>query len=229
MATGFPFNMMYREAVAICQKHRVGTIVPEQFYILWNQAQEKIVAQKIQVMEVNKKAYDDLLPLKRAIKNISFTIANDGYSYLIGRYTIPTEYRRILKLSVKLSPTGIPVKTILIKANEATDILNGVYSAPSAHQIYYSIDYVPYSVGPPVVPASRTINIYVPIGTTSATGHIEYYVDPTLVTATDVVDTTLESVFNKEMCDEIIRMTALMYIERVQDPRYQTYINSQQQ
>lgn len=219
MAVGFPYNMMYREAIAICQKHRVGTIVPEQFYILWNQAQEKIVAQKIQVMEVNKKAYDDLLPLKEQFKNVPFTLASDGYAYRIASYEFDVPYRRILKVSVKLSADTAPVKCVLLKANEATDILNGVYSAPTIHQCYYSIE----------LDGTTFIRVYVPTATTVVTGHIEYYVEPTLVTATDVVDTALESVFNKEMCDEIIRMAALMYIERVQDPRYQTYINSQQQ
>ena len=215
MAAGFTWNMMYREFVAICQKQRVGTVIPSQFAILWNQAQEEEVANMLKVMEVNKDIYDSLMPLKRIASNQVFTVTTNTFGLRVATFTPANPVRRILKLSVRLNGSGYPVKCVLIKSNESTDILNGVFSRPSQHQCYYSKDNN----------ANDTVTVYVPTATTTVNGYLEYYVEPPLVATATVTSTTLESVFNKEVCSKIIQIAARMYIERVQDARYPTYNN----
>lgn len=206
---------MYKDFLAIVRKSRIGTVIPEEFARVLNQAIEEVVTNKLSSMEINKKIYDDLSPLRKNVKERSMSIVStDNFPSVSCEINTGKGYRRIASVSVNLSSTAKNVKCHLINSNEKTELLTGYYSKPSKHKCYYA----PYVVG-----SKQMLKIYVPSSMVSGvTSNYDIYISPDIIQAIDVTGSST-SVFGKEICNEFVNAAARMYIERVQDARFQTF------
>lgn len=205
---------MAKDFLAIVRKGRVGTVQPYDMAVILNQATEAVVTEKLKVIEIDKKSYNDLLPL-RVTSTITATVSDPGDLFSNKTFTVPSDFRRDIRLTAKFGENA-PTKTILIKSNEATDILNGVFSRPDIHQTYYMY----FLMGN--VPS---IKIYTGNITDSLKAQFEYYKNPTVITESMIIEGSILSEFNNEVSMEIIEKAALMYLERVQDARVSTFNN----
>lgn len=205
---------MAKDFLAIVRKSRVGTVQPYDMAVILNQATEAVVTDKLKVIEIDKKSYNDLLPL-RTTTTIDATVADAGDLFPNKMFAVPSNFRRDIRLTTKFG-TNAPTKTILIKSNEATDILNGVFSRPGIHQTYYMY-YLNGNI--------PSIKIYTGSITDSVKAQFEYYKNPAVITENMIVGGSTLSEFNNEVSMEIIEKAALMYLERVQDARVNTFNN----
>ena len=205
---------MAKDFLAIVRKSRVGTVQPYDMAVILNQATEAVVTDKLKVIEIDKKSYNDLLPL-RTTTIIDATTSDEGDLFPNKMFAVPSNFRRDIRLTAKFG-TNAPTKTILIKSNEATDILNGVFSRPTIHQTYYM-----YFLNGNV----SSIKIYTGSITDEVKAQFEYYRNPVIITENMIVEGSTLSEFNNEVSMEIIEKAALMYLERVQDARVNTFNN----
>ena len=205
---------MAKDFLAIVRKSRVGTVQPYDMAVILNQATEAVVTDKLKVIEIDKKSYNDLLPL-RTTTTIDATVADAGDLFPNKMFVVPSDFRRDIRLTAKFG-TNAPTKTILIKSNEATDILNGVFSRPTIHQTYYM-----YFLNGNI----PSIKIYTGSITDDVRAQFEYYRNPVIITENMIVEGSTLSEFNNEVSMEIIEKAALMYLERVQDARVNTFNN----
>lgn len=205
---------MAKDFLAIVRKSRVGTVQPYDMAVILNQATEAVVTDKLKVIEIDKKSYNDLLPL-RTTTTIDASTSDAGDLFPNKMFAIPSNFRRDIRLTAKFG-TNAPTKTILIKSNEATDILNGVFSRPTIHQTYYM-----YFLNDNV----SSIKIYTGSITDDVKAQFEYYRNPVIITENMIVEGSTLSEFNNEVSMEIIEKAALMYLERVQDARVNTFNN----
>ena len=215
---------MAKDFLAIVRKSRVGTVQPYDMAVILNQATEAVVTDKLKVIEIDKKSYNDLLPLRTTtiievttIKatTIDATTSDAGDLFPNKMFAVPSNFRRDIRLTAKFG-TNAPTKTILIKSNEATDILNGVFSRPTIHQTYYM-----YFLNG----NTPSIKIYTGSITDDVKAQFEYYRNPVIITENMIVEGSTLSEFNNEVSMEIIEKAALMYLERVQDARVNTFNN----
>lgn len=205
---------MAKDFLAIVRKSRVGTVQPYDMAVILNQATEAVVTDKLKVIEIDKKSYNDLLPL-RTTTTIDATTSDAGDLFPNKMFAVPSNFRRDIRLTTKFG-TNAPTKTILIKSNEATDILNGVFSRPGIHQTYYMY-YLNGNI--------PSIKIYTGSITDDIKAQFEYYRNPVVITENMIVEGSTLSEFNNEVSMEIIEKAALMYLERVQDARVNTFNN----
>ena len=206
---------MAKDFLAIVRKSRVGTVQPYDMAVILNQATEAVVTDKLKVIEIDKKSYNDLLPL-RVTTTVDATATDAGDLFPNKTFAVPQNFRRDIRLTAKFG-TNAPTKTILIKSNEATDILNGVFSRPTIHQTYYM-----YFLDGGNTPS---IKIYTGSITDGVKAQFEYYKNPAVITENMIVGGSTLSEFNNEVSMEIIEKAALMYLERVQDARVNTFNN----
>lgn len=209
-----------KDFLGIVRKGRVGTVLPYEMATILNQATEEVVANKFKAIEVDKKAFNDLLPLKAVDKkviDVSSDATKDTDDLFPNRYiSLPEGFRRDIRLVVQFVGETSPTKLILLRSNETTDILNGVFSRPDRHQIYYTF-FNKSSVA--------AIKLYTGEVAGNINYFLEYYKQPALITEASIVGTNITSEFGNEMVKEIVEMAALMYLERVQDARVQTFSN----
>jgi hypothetical protein len=72
---------MYKDFLTLVKKARVGTVVPEEFTRVLNLAIEEVVNTRLSTLEMSKKVYDDLSPLRKTLKSQAMTIdANDNFT-----------------------------------------------------------------------------------------------------------------------------------------------------
>lgn len=212
---------MYKDFLEIVRKSRVGTVIPKEFARVLNLAIEEAVSSKLSMMEVNKRVYDDLAPLRVSYKKKSLTpVQDEDFDYLLGDFSQlgeGKEYRRIANVTIKTG-TKKPIKCHLLSSGEKTEVLNGYYSKPSKHKAYYQ----------PIVDSGNKIKIYADNDLCDYTFSADIYLNPTIVSDTDVVDVNATSQFSKEMSSYIVNIAARMYIESVADVRYKSFMNEQQ-
>ena len=219
---------MYKDFLALVRKSRVGTVSPIEFTTFYNLATEEVISQMLEVMDLNKKFMNNLLPLRNTSAQLDIALDSAlSTRYRTGVCTTPTDCRRIARITVIISSTVI-AKTNLIKSNEVSEIVDGIFSKPTTKNCYYHLERV-----------SNTdkLRLFVPnmiYGSTPIAYPkciVEYYSSPAIIAVADVTvdDNTKVSVFNKETCTMIINSAARMYLENVQDARYQTYNNELKQ
>lgn len=213
-------NEIAKDFLGIVRKNRVGTVLPYEMATILNQATEQVIGDKFKAIEFDKKAFSDLLPLKAVVKaSIAENVVDTDDIFEQNRYvTLPTSFRRVIRLVAKFAGTTDPTKLILIRSNETTDILNGVFSRPDKYQIYYTF----FNKG-----TDPSIKFYVGNVPGVLTYMLEYYKQPTVITEASIIATqpAVISEFGNEVVKEIVEMAALMYLERVQDARVQTFSN----
>jgi hypothetical protein len=217
---------MYKDFLTIVRKSRVGTVEPKEFTSFINLAQEEIVSQMLEVMDLNKKFMNNLLPLRNTSVQLDITLDSAlSTRYRTGVCTTPTDCRRIARITVIISSTVI-AKTNLIKSNEVSEIVDGVFSKPTSKNCYYHLERDS---------TTDKVRLFVPnmiYGSTPIEYPkciLEYYTTPTAITEVNVVSSSETCVFNKEVCTEIVNIAARMYLESVQDARYQTFNNELKQ
>ena len=110
---------MAKDFLAIVRKSRVGTVQPYDMAVILNQATEAVVTDKLKVIEIDKKSYNDLLPL-RTTTIIDATTSDEGDLFPNKMFAVPSNFRRDIRLTAKFG-TNAPTKTILIKSNEANE------------------------------------------------------------------------------------------------------------
>lgn len=212
---------MYKDFLTLVKKARVGTVVPEEFIRVLNLTIEEVVNTRLSTLEMSKKVYDDLSPLRKTLKSQAMTIdTNDNFTSCICTINSTSGYRRIASVSINLSATIKNVKCHLLSSAEKTEVLNGYYSKPSKYKCYYI----------PIVDSSlQKLRIFIPSGyTTGITSNFDIYVNPDVVLVADVTDNTKYFQFSKEMSVSVINAAARMYIEGNADPRYQSFLTEQQ-
>jgi len=204
------FQTLYKEFLEDVRKHRVGTVLPEVFTLIFNQAVEEVVTNKLATFEINKKISIDLLPLKKEVRLGTLSVSNNE-----GVYELEDDFRREIRIALILN--GKSIKCIMLSGNQKTSMLNGVYSKPSLFKAYYSLRNE----------AKDKIVIYLPknIIIEAAKIDIEYYCNPIPVDVSKIVSSSEYCQFNREVSTEIVNTACRMYLERVQDPRYQTNMN----
>ena len=214
---------MYKDFLLLVKKSRVGTVIPEEFTRVLNMAIEEVVTNKFSVLEMNKKSFDDLSPLRKAFKTQTMAVdTSESYTAYSCAINTTAGYRRIAAVSVNLSKTGQSLSNIkchLLPTIEKTEVLNGYYSKPSIMKCYY----IPF-----VDTSTQKLKIYVPSGFTTVTSNYDIYTNPTVATAANVTDANLQCQFGKEMSTQIVNVAARMYIEGNADPRYQSFLHEQQ-
>lgn len=219
---------MYKDFLALVRKSKVGTVSPVEFTTFYNLATEEVISQMLEVMDLNKKFMDALLPLR--VVSDQFSLSMDttiGSRYKSGTVALPTAHRRMSRVVTIISTTVGAVNTVneaktnLIKSNEVSSIVDGIYSKPTIKNCYYHMEKI----------TTDKVKIYVPYLTNFTATYpkciLEYYTSPAVIAVADVTvdDNTKISVFNKETCTMIINAAVRMYLENVQDARYQTYNN----
>jgi len=219
---------MYKDFLALVRKSRVGTVSPIEFTTFYNLATEEVISQMLEVMDLNKKFMNNLLPLRNTSAQLDITLDSAlSTRYRTGVCETPNDCRRIARVTVIISSTVI-AKTNLIKSNEVSEIVDGIFSKPTSKNCYYHLERI-----------SNTdkVRLFVPnmnYGSTPITYPkciLEYYSSPAIVAVADVTldESTKVSVFNKETCTMIINTAVRMYLENVQDARYSTYNNELKQ
>lgn len=218
MAT-IKFIDLYKDFLTIVRKSRVGTVLPLEFSQYFNLGQEEVISQKLQVLDLNKKFMDDLLPLRKSTSDLDVSLeSTKSTRYKSGLVSIPNDCRRISRV-ITIITSSSEAKTNLIKSNEISSVVDVVFGKPTTRNCYYHLErdnnldkvrlYLPYIVYASSFPKCR----------------LEYYTTPTVVTDLNVVSSSDLCVFNKEVCTEIINAASRMYLEGVQDARYQTFNN----
>lgn len=209
------FDKLYRLFLTDVSKHRVGTVLPEQFALLFNLAQNEVITNKLALMDSNKKVQDDLNPL---IRNTNVNMVVDT-TEMHKCFTVErtASIKRIKSIRVLLNNLS-NARCNLIRSNEK-DKLNSVYDRPSDKRVYYELAYTS------TVPVIR---VYTPVATTTCKAYIDYYTDPEWITEANVI-TSSAYLFSNEMSIEIIHVAARMCIEGNQDARYQSFLAEQQQ
>ena len=224
---------MYKDFLALVRKSRVGTVSPIEFTTFYNLATEEVISQMLEVMDLNKKFMNALLPLRVVSNQLPITMDTTiSTRYKSGTVDLPAAHRRMSRVVTIISTTVGAVNTVneaktnLIKSNEVSSIVDGIYSKPTTKNCYYHMERKN---------TTDKVKIYVPYLTTYTKEYpkciLEYYASPAIVAVADVTvdDNTKVSVFNKETCTMIINSAARMYLENVQDARYQTYNNELKQ
>lgn len=216
---------LYKNFLTLVRKSRVGTVTPIEFTSIYNLAQEEIISQMLKVMDLNKTLMIGLLPLRKVSDNLDITVEAPGQTrYKTGVSVLPIDCRSISRITVKLSLTTI-AKTNLIKSNEISSVVGGVYSHPTNRVCFYHLDYADNV---------KQIRLYIPNRVYELTPikyptcKVEYYQSPPTVLVSDVTDATENgkvSIFDAEICTKITNAAARMYIENVENPRYQTFNN----
>ena len=216
---------IYKDFLALVRKSRVGTVSPIEFTTFYNLATEEVISQMLEVMDLNKKFMDALLPLRKTSTSLSI-IMDPSFStrYNTGLVSTPIDCRRISRVVILISAT-IGAKSNLIKSNEISSIVDSVYGKPTTKNCYYHLDRTS---------TTNKVRLYLPVITYSS-GYpiciVEYYSSPAIIAVADVTvdDNTKVSMFNKETCTMIINAAVRMYLENIQDARYQTYNNELKQ
>jgi len=210
---------MYKDFLTIVRKSRVGTVLPIEFTRFINLAQEEVISAKLQVMDLNKKFMDDLLPLRKTSLLLDISLeSSHSTRYRTGTCNKPVDCRRISRVVTLISST-IEAKTNLIKSNEISSIVDGVFSKPTSRNCYYHLDNISNI---------DKVRLFVPnivFTSTYPKCKLEYYATPVMITEANVVSLSDVCIFGKEVATEIINVSARMYLESIQDARYQTYNN----
>ena len=214
---GRQYVQLYKEFISNVGKHKVGTVIPEEFATLFNLALEEVYTNKLSGMEVNKKITDDLNIFNDSIKNVNMTLdASDLYRcFTVSR---PSACKRIKKITVVLD-SKYNARCVQIKAQNKEIILSSVLDRPTVKKCYYELT---------MNGTIEIIRVYVPIITNTVKAYVDFYKEQTLVTETDVTSTNVLP-YSNEMCTEIINVASRMCIERNQDGRYQTFGNELKQ
>jgi hypothetical protein len=195
-------------------KHRVGTVLPDQFALLFNLAQNEVVTNKLALMDVNKKIQDDLNPL---IRHLIVVMEQDTTEMHKCFTTERTEaIKRIKSIRALLNNTYNARCNFLPSARKS--VLDNVYDKPTDKRVYYELGHLN---------SKSVIRVFTPITTTNVKLYVDYYTDPVWITAANVVLTSAYQ-FSNEMSIEIINVAARMCIEGNQDARYQTFLAEQQ-
>jgi len=217
---------MYKDFLSLVRKSRVGTVTPTEFTSFLNLATEEVISQMLDVMDLNQKFQNGLLPLRKTYELTSLTsIASTSSRYTNYKVdTFPTDCRTISRVVSVLS-ANVETKTNLVKSNEVSIIVNSVFGKPTVNNCYYHMEFIS---------SLPNIKLYLPVMTYVSTFPkciIEYYTTPPTIAVGDVTvdDNTKVSVFNKDICTDIVNTTARMYLENVQDARYQTFNNELKQ
>ena len=198
---------LFKNVLAIANKYKVGTITPEVFIIWANNAQEKVVTEKLAFIDGNTRLISDILPLKVIGKTA--TISN-------GRFELDGGCKRLSHVDLSLSLNGVVNKPRVnfLPDNMKNEIFTSPYKKPSVRRCYYSF-------------GSDTnksyVYLHVPSGHT-VTATYDYYKNPDAITMDEnngsITSVTLP--WNKSMIDEIAMSIVVMYMESIGDPRYQT-------
>lgn len=217
------FMDMYKDFLTIVRKSRVGTVLPSEFVRFINLGQEEVISQKLKVLDLNADLMNDLLPLRAVSSALDITLESaTSTRYRTGLCSTPTDCRRISRV-VTLISSSIEAKTNLIKSNEISSIVGGVFSKPTLRNCYYHLERVS---------ATNKLKLFVPMLTYSASYpkcRLEYYTTPISITESNVVSLSDVCMFSKEVCTEIVNATARMYLESIQDARYSTFNNELKQ
>jgi len=217
---------LYKDFLSLVRKSRVGTVIPNEFALFFNLAQEEVISQMLSVMDLNKKFMNNLLPLRKVSNNLDITMDSAiSTRYLTGVANTPIDCRTISRVIVRVSPTDI-AKVNLIKSNELSSVVDGVFSKPTKKNCYYHLDRIENTDKIRLFVANGSVQTYLTVQYPKCI--VEYYTTPIVVTETDVVGSST-CMFNKEVCTEIINTAVRMYLENVQDARYSTYNNELKQ
>lgn len=208
------FDKLYRMFLVEVGKHRVGTINPEQFALLFNLAQNEVVTNKLALMDANKKIQDDLNPL---VRHLTSTMELDT-TEMHKCFTCERieAIKRIKSIRVLLNNMH-NARCNFLPSNRK-DLLNSVYDRPTDKRVYYELGYLN---------TKQVIRVFVPITTNSVKAYVDYYTDPIWITSANVITSNAYQ-FSNEMSIEIINVAARMCIEGNQDARYQSFLAEQQ-
>jgi len=217
---------MYKDFLSLVRKSRVGTVGPTEFTQILNLAQEEVISQMLKVLDLNQKFMSGLLPLRTITDPLSLTaiipLTSDRYNPYKVASGYPSDCRMISRV-ITLLEANLETKTNLVKSNEISNIVNGVYSKPTKNICYYQLEV--YEVNNI---RTESIKLFLPsinIVSPYPKCIIEYYKSPTAIPLADVIDNSKSCVFNKDICTDIINTAARMYLENIQDARYQTFNN----
>lgn len=214
---GRQYKQLYKEFLSNVGKHRVGTVIPDEFALIFNVSVEEVLTNKLSVMGVNKKITDDLQSLTSSSNNVSMTLDN---TELYRCFTVarPTGCRRIKSLRVVLDDK-YNSRCVYLEPHRKNIVLESVFDKPTIKRCYYE----------EIVQSNNLyIRVFVPTITQTAKMYCDFYKEPTLVSASDVISTN-ECPYSNEMCTDIINVASRMCIERNQDGRYQTFVNELRQ
>lgn len=217
---------LYKDFLALVRKSRVGTVIPKEFTLFFNLAQEEVISHILSVMDLNKKFMNDLLPLRKVSSVLDITMDSAiSTRYLTGVANTPTDCRTISRVIVRVSPTD-SAKVNLIHSNELSSVVDGVFSKPTKKNCYYHLDRISDTDKIRLFVANGSVQVYTGIQYPKCI--VEYYTTPIVVMEADVVGSST-CMFNKEVCTDIINTAVRMYLENVQDARYATYGNELKQ
>lgn len=224
------YKSMYKSFLTLVRKSRVGTVHPEEFTDILNQAIDEVVDSKLSAMEVNKTVYDDMAPLRVTKRDESMSEDDtDTYtSYIcdIDKSGTNKGYRRIAAVSVTIG-TVTNIKCHLLSSIERTEVLGGYYSKPSMRKCYYE-PLNALSVTSPNDPV-QSLRIYVPKGTTSDVScRYDIYKNPKPVLVSEVTSENEYSEFSKSLSMHIVNVAARIYLESIADSRYKSFLVEQQ-
>jgi hypothetical protein len=214
---------MYKDFLTIVRKSRVGTVLPLEFSTILNLATEEVISNKIDNFDTNKKFAIQLLPITVGPYLVVGVWLEewDVYRYKTFTIDLPKDCRLITKLVIEVVPNN-EGKCNPLSLNEQTTILNGIYSKPTPTNCYYNLQNL--EVNGAVV---KKVFIYAPYST-SGTGYpklrMNYVINPPVISEMDTTNSS-ESIFDKEVCSEIVTVASRMYLEGIQDSRYPTFNN----
>lgn len=214
---------MYKDFLTIVRKSRVGTVQPLEFATILNLATEEVISNKIDNFDTNKKFAIQLLPITVGpyLAVGEWLEEWDVYRYKTYTIDLPENCRLITKLVIEIIPNN-EGKCNPLSLNEQTTVLNGIYSKPTTANCYYNLQNLVVNGV-----ATKKVFIFAP-SNTSGTGYpklrMNYIVNPPVITEMETTNSK-ESIFDREVCAEIITVAARMYLEGIQDSRYSTFNN----
>lgn len=203
---GRQYKQLYQEFLSNVNKRKVGTVLPEEFAMLFNLAVEEVYTNKLSVMDVNKKINTDLNTFIDS-QSGNMTVDITG-AYRCFTMTPSNAIRRVKSIRLLLD-NKFNAKCVEIKANRRSSILDSVYDSPTVQKCYYEL-------------ANGKIVAYVPKITNAVKAYIEYYKEVTPVTDSTVISVGV-CPYTSEMCTEIVNAASRLCIERNQDGRYQSF------
>jgi hypothetical protein len=180
----------------------------DKFVRLWNEwalpEWMKINTSIAEGVELTQKQIDDLQTL------IEYEDVNPTATNI---FDLPTTYKRMLRVWFRLSATGDWIKSYPLRSIDESFVLNSKYSAPSTTLLYHRTYANKVEAVTPTGYAASTMQImYIryPNEMSYAGGTIVYVID-----------------LGQEQLEEIRDIAVRLYLERVKDPRWQSFLQEE--
>lgn len=226
---------MYTRLLYGIDKEGTTTVYPEKFNELINEAQGLVVNEIADEVQVNRRRLDDLAPLMREYHNLVTTTLPNGSTVYTYPKTLPIDYFRELFISFKIKVpleyhNRLPIVVVqnvgtmslefltgkILRSDNKGMALKNPYRSPDAllleSEVYYEI----------------FDNIVRTVKFDFYEYKMDYLIIPPAIHFDEAGTSHIHCVLSPRMQQIIVDRAVRIFIERTENPRYQTAFNEDQ-